>query len=89
MAAAVAALEAAVGAAPAVEQFAQHAAQVLRVDGLEQVAIEARALPDVAVALVVLTNPLGGHLLGEGDRVARLAGAALIGSGVIALGLGR
>lgn len=28
---------------------------------------------------------LGGHLLGEGDRVARLVGAACIGLGVVAL----
>lgn len=31
---------------------------------------------------------LGGHLLGEGDRGARLAGAGLIGAGVMALALG-
>ena len=31
---------------------------------------------------------LGGHLLGEGDRLARLAGAACIGLGVLALSLG-
>jgi len=31
---------------------------------------------------------LGGHLLGEGDRLARLAGAACIALGVIALALG-
>ncbi len=31
---------------------------------------------------------LGGHLLGEGDRLARLAGAACIGLGVAALSLG-
>ena len=31
---------------------------------------------------------IGGHLLGEGDRLARISGAALIGMGVIALGLG-
>jgi drug/metabolite transporter (DMT)-like permease len=31
---------------------------------------------------------LGGQLLGEGDRVARLAGAALIAAGVMALALG-
>ncbi len=31
---------------------------------------------------------LGGHLLGEGDRAARLAGALLIALGVVALGLG-
>ena len=31
---------------------------------------------------------LGGQLLGEGDRLARLAGAALIAAGVVALGLG-
>lgn len=31
---------------------------------------------------------LGGHLLGEGDRMARLAGAACIAFGVIALALG-
>jgi len=31
---------------------------------------------------------IGGQLLGEGDRLARLAGAALIAAGVIALGLG-
>lgn len=31
---------------------------------------------------------IGGHLLGEGDRVARIAGATLIGAGVIALGVG-
>lgn len=31
---------------------------------------------------------LGGHLLGEGDRVARLAGAACIAFGVMALALG-
>ena len=31
---------------------------------------------------------LGGHLLGEGDRAARLAGAALIAAGVAALALG-
>lgn len=31
---------------------------------------------------------IGGHLLGEGDRLARLAGAALIAAGVIALALG-
>lgn len=31
---------------------------------------------------------LGGHLLGEGDRAARLAGAVLIAAGVVALGLG-
>jgi drug/metabolite transporter (DMT)-like permease len=31
---------------------------------------------------------LGGHLLGEGDRLARLGGAILIAGGVIALGLG-
>jgi drug/metabolite transporter (DMT)-like permease len=31
---------------------------------------------------------LGGHLLGEGDRLARAAGAACIAAGVIALGLG-
>lgn len=31
---------------------------------------------------------LGGHLLGEGDRVARLTGAACIGLGVVALSLG-
>ena len=31
---------------------------------------------------------IGGHLLGEGDRLARILGAALIGMGVIALGLG-
>jgi drug/metabolite transporter (DMT)-like permease len=31
---------------------------------------------------------LGGHLLGEGDRLARLAGAACIGLGVVALALG-
>jgi len=31
---------------------------------------------------------LGGHLLGEGDRLARLGGAILIAGGVVALGLG-
>lgn len=31
---------------------------------------------------------IGGHLLGEGDRLARVAGATLIGMGVIALGIG-
>jgi drug/metabolite transporter (DMT)-like permease len=31
---------------------------------------------------------LGGHLLGEGDRLARLTGAACIGLGVLALSLG-
>jgi uncharacterized membrane protein len=31
---------------------------------------------------------LGGHLLGEGDRLARLAGATCIGLGVAALALG-
>lgn len=31
---------------------------------------------------------LGGHLLGEGDRLLRLAGAALIAAGVMALALG-
>ncbi|WP_342618670.1 EamA family transporter [Rhodoferax sp. GW822-FHT02A01] len=31
---------------------------------------------------------LGGHLLGEGDRLARLTGAACIGLGVVALSLG-
>ncbi|MBS0291837.1 MAG: EamA family transporter [Proteobacteria bacterium] len=31
---------------------------------------------------------IGGHLLGEGDRAARLAGALLIAVGVVALGLG-
>lgn len=31
---------------------------------------------------------LGGHLLGEGDRAARLAGALLIACGVVALALG-
>ncbi|MBS0468777.1 MAG: EamA family transporter [Proteobacteria bacterium] len=31
---------------------------------------------------------LGGHLLGEGDRAARLAGALLIALGVVALGFG-
>lgn len=31
---------------------------------------------------------IGGHLLGEGDRAARLAGALLIAAGVVALGLG-
>ena len=31
---------------------------------------------------------IGGHLLGEGDRAARLAGALLIAAGVAALGLG-
>lgn len=31
---------------------------------------------------------MGGHLLGEGDRVARFLGAALIGAGVMALALG-
>lgn len=31
---------------------------------------------------------IGGHLLGEGDRLARVSGAALIGMGVIGLGLG-
>ena len=31
---------------------------------------------------------LGGHLLGEGDRLARLCGAACIGLGVVALALG-
>jgi len=31
---------------------------------------------------------LGGHLLGEGDRLARLLGAACIAGGVIALALG-
>ena len=30
----------------------------------------------------------GGHLLGEGDRLLRLAGAALIAAGVMALALG-
>jgi uncharacterized membrane protein len=31
---------------------------------------------------------LGGQLLGEGDKVARLIGAALIAAGVMALALG-
>lgn len=31
---------------------------------------------------------IGGHLLGEGDRRARIAGALLIAAGVVALGLG-
>jgi drug/metabolite transporter (DMT)-like permease len=31
---------------------------------------------------------IGGHLLGEGDRLVRIMGAAMIGGGVIALGLG-
>ena len=31
---------------------------------------------------------IGGHLLGEGERVSRLMGAALIACGVVALGLG-
>jgi hypothetical protein len=31
---------------------------------------------------------MGGQLLGEGDRVARLIGAACIGMGVMALALG-
>jgi uncharacterized membrane protein len=31
---------------------------------------------------------MGGHLLGEGDRVARLMGALSIGAGVMALALG-
>ena len=31
---------------------------------------------------------IGGHLLGEGDRLVRIVGAAMIGGGVIALGLG-
>jgi hypothetical protein len=31
---------------------------------------------------------LGGHLLREGDRVARLVGAGCIGLGVVALSLG-
>ena len=31
---------------------------------------------------------LGGHLLNEGDRLARLAGAVLIAAGVVALALG-
>jgi hypothetical protein len=31
---------------------------------------------------------IGGHLLGEGDRGARIAGALLIAAGVAALGLG-
>jgi uncharacterized membrane protein len=30
---------------------------------------------------------IGGHLLGEGERVTRLLGAALIAAGVIALAL--
>ena len=31
---------------------------------------------------------IGGHLLGEGDRLARIAGAACIAFGVMALALG-
>jgi hypothetical protein len=31
---------------------------------------------------------IGGHLLGEGDRAARIAGALLIAAGVAALALG-
>ena len=31
---------------------------------------------------------IGGHLLGEGDRALRLAGAVLIAAGVMALALG-
>ncbi len=31
---------------------------------------------------------IGGHLLGEGDRAARIAGAVLIAGGVAALALG-
>lgn len=31
---------------------------------------------------------LGGHLLGEGDRLARISGALCIAAGVMALGLG-
>ena len=31
---------------------------------------------------------IGGKLLGEGDRLLRIAGALLIGVGVVALGLG-
>ena len=31
---------------------------------------------------------IGGHLLGEGDRAARIAGALLIACGVVALALG-
>jgi uncharacterized membrane protein len=31
---------------------------------------------------------MGGHLLGEGDRMARLAGAVCIAAGVMSLALG-
>jgi len=31
---------------------------------------------------------IGGHLLGEGDRLARVGGAVLIAAGVVLLGLG-
>jgi uncharacterized membrane protein len=31
---------------------------------------------------------IGGHLLGEGERVPRLLGAGMIAAGVVALGLG-
>ena len=46
----------------------------------------------LAIGLVSATGLfaalLGGHLLGEGDRAARLAGALLIACGVVALALG-
>jgi drug/metabolite transporter (DMT)-like permease len=42
----------------------------------------------VSYVLVLFAALLGGQLLGEGDRVARLVGAALIAVGVMALALG-
>lgn len=42
----------------------------------------------LAWALVLAIALLGGHLLGEKDRGPRIAGAALIAAGVMALGMG-
>lgn len=54
-------------------------------------AMQAAPLSHVAPAREVsmlFAALIGGHLLGEGDRAARLAGALLIAAGVAALGLG-
>ncbi|MEO8250059.1 MAG: EamA family transporter [Burkholderiales bacterium] len=52
-----------------------------------QVAPLSRVAPAREVSMLFAAL-IGGHLLGEGDRLARLAGAALIAAGVIALGIG-
>ena len=52
-----------------------------------QVSALSHVAPDREVSMI-FAAPLGGQLVGEGDRIARFFGAACVGVGVMALEMG-